>query len=382
MCSAFLWSGSPNQTHKAKVAWEDLCVPKEEGGLGIRRLHDSSMVFAMSLIWKIFSLKSSLWVSWIQQYLLRQNYFWDVKENMKGSWVWRKLLRLRSAVYDFIRYELKNGHTAYFWFDNWLGMGKLIDITGVVGTCHLGVARNARVSDAVSHSVWNVRGHRSRYFHTLYDRIQAEQVPLESHGSDMVLWRQSEDDYKPCFSASKTWKQIRSRKATVFWNKVVWFTQAVPRFSFIVWLAVKNRLSTGDRMRAWGIQQACVLCGEIDETRDHVFFAYPYSFTVWGMVAHRLTGAQTGPDWITTLQFISMNSLQIMDRILLKMKFQTSIYHLWKERNERRHHTGFRTVDQLVKTIAKTVRNRITSLRYRGDHKLTGLMCRWSEVSA
>ena len=65
MCSAFLWSGSPNQTHKAKVAWEDLCCPKGEGGLGIRKLHDSSKVFAMSLIWRILSKSSSLWVSLI-----------------------------------------------------------------------------------------------------------------------------------------------------------------------------------------------------------------------------------------------------------------------------------------------------------------------------
>lgn len=98
MCSAFLWSGSPNQTHKAKVAWEDLCCPKEEGGLGIRKLRDSATVFAMSLIWRLFSNASSLWVSWIQRYLLRQNSFWELKEDGKGSWMWRKLLKLRAQV--------------------------------------------------------------------------------------------------------------------------------------------------------------------------------------------------------------------------------------------------------------------------------------------
>ncbi|KAF2595366.1 hypothetical protein F2Q70_00044025 [Brassica cretica] len=198
----------------------------------------------------------------------------------------------------------------------------------------------------------------------------------------MVMWRHAENDYKSCFSSSKTWEQIRNRKATVFWSKTVWFSQAVLRFSFIVWLAVRNRLSTGERMRAWGVQQSCVLCGEIDETRDHEFFACPYSFTVWERVANRLSGARTDPDWATTLQFVSVNSLQLMDKILLKMAFQSCIYHLWKERNERRHHTGFRTVDQLYRIIDKAMRNRITSLRYKTDHKLTGLMCRWFEISA
>ena len=137
-------------------------------------------------------------------------------------------------------------------------------------------------------SNWNIRRHRSRFFHELYDRICNVQPPHDSLGPDIVLWKHSEDTYKNYFSSSSTWEQVRDKKATVFWSKTVWFTQGVPRFSFIVWLAVKNRLSTGDRMRAWGIQQGCVLCGERDETRDHIFFACPYSFTVWDKLVNRL----------------------------------------------------------------------------------------------
>ena len=35
MCSGFLWSGSPSDSTKAKVAWRDVCSPLEEGGLGV-----------------------------------------------------------------------------------------------------------------------------------------------------------------------------------------------------------------------------------------------------------------------------------------------------------------------------------------------------------
>lgn len=50
MCSNFLWSGSPNHSHKAKVSWDEICYPKEEGGLGIRKLRDSGKVFSLKLI--------------------------------------------------------------------------------------------------------------------------------------------------------------------------------------------------------------------------------------------------------------------------------------------------------------------------------------------
>lgn len=56
MCNAFLWSGSSNDTHKAKVEWEEVCLLKSEGGLGIHKLKEVSRVFAYSLIWKLFTM--------------------------------------------------------------------------------------------------------------------------------------------------------------------------------------------------------------------------------------------------------------------------------------------------------------------------------------
>lgn len=92
MCSAFLWSGSPNISSRAKVSWEEVCCPYEEGGLGIRRVSEVCMVFQLKLIWRLFAHSSSLWVLWVKQYLLRDNTFWDVRDTGLGSWMWRKLL--------------------------------------------------------------------------------------------------------------------------------------------------------------------------------------------------------------------------------------------------------------------------------------------------
>lgn len=214
----------------------------------------------MSLIWRIFSNACSLWVSWIQHYLLRQNSFWDIKDNGNGSWICRKLLKLRPHVYQFIRYEIHDGRTAFFWFDEWMKQGKLIDNTGEVGTCLLGVARTARVCDTVLQAGWNIRGHRSRFFHDLYDCIHSSLVPHTSNGSDVVLWKHSDGVYKPSFSSDRTWDQIRERKNTVFWSKGVWFSQGGLCFSFIVWLQ-------------WGIDWQRVIEWELGEFNRVVFCA-------------------------------------------------------------------------------------------------------------
>ncbi|GJY09569.1 hypothetical protein Tco_0377754, partial [Tanacetum coccineum] len=46
---------------KAKVAWEVVCLPKDEGGLGIRRLEHFNSVLMVAHVWKLISLKESLW---------------------------------------------------------------------------------------------------------------------------------------------------------------------------------------------------------------------------------------------------------------------------------------------------------------------------------
>jgi hypothetical protein len=34
----FLWNGKDIEATKAKVAWSNVCFPKKEGGLGLKRL--------------------------------------------------------------------------------------------------------------------------------------------------------------------------------------------------------------------------------------------------------------------------------------------------------------------------------------------------------
>ena len=119
MCSAFLWSGSPNITHKAKVAWDVVCTPKTEGGLGIRKIKEMDTVFSLKLIWRIFAKSDSLWVAWVRQYLIRDESFWDVKVRSGGSWVWNKLLQLRPLARSFLRMEIHDGNSVRFWSDLW-----------------------------------------------------------------------------------------------------------------------------------------------------------------------------------------------------------------------------------------------------------------------
>ncbi|GJT04882.1 hypothetical protein Tco_0839344 [Tanacetum coccineum] len=69
----FLWCQGGLSRGKAKVAWEVVCLPKKEGGLGIRRLDHFNKALMVSHIWKLLSLKESLWVKIHHTYLDKSN---------------------------------------------------------------------------------------------------------------------------------------------------------------------------------------------------------------------------------------------------------------------------------------------------------------------
>ncbi|KAL0298097.1 UNVERIFIED_CONTAM: hypothetical protein Scaly_3072700 [Sesamum calycinum] len=72
----FLWQGSAGRGN-AKVAWEVISKPKEEGGLGIRRLTATNQALMLKQLWRILQNDgTSIWVDWIQRYRLRHSTIW------------------------------------------------------------------------------------------------------------------------------------------------------------------------------------------------------------------------------------------------------------------------------------------------------------------
>ncbi|KAI8572964.1 hypothetical protein RHMOL_Rhmol01G0242100 [Rhododendron molle] len=56
------------------------------------------------------------------------------------------------------------------------------------------------------------------------------------------------------FTVQSACNTIRKRYPAQPWHKIVWGGNTVPRWSFILWLAVLQILGTKDRLRSWGLQ--------------------------------------------------------------------------------------------------------------------------------
>ena len=78
MCARFLWSGDMDRRGQAKVSWATVCLPKAEGGLGLRSLTAWNTTLCLRYIWLLFSEKVSLWSSWHRFHSLSHNSFWTI----------------------------------------------------------------------------------------------------------------------------------------------------------------------------------------------------------------------------------------------------------------------------------------------------------------
>lgn len=69
--ACFLWSGSDGPVKVVKVAWDTICCPKKEGGLGLRRVEEWNKAAPYEVYLLLFTQAGSLSVAWIKLYRLK-----------------------------------------------------------------------------------------------------------------------------------------------------------------------------------------------------------------------------------------------------------------------------------------------------------------------
>lgn len=291
LCNSFLWAGNLTKRTAAKVSWSQVCLPKTEGGLGLRSLIVWNKVLNLRLIWLLFSNSGSLWVAWMKEHYIKRTDFWSADAQSNASWIWKYIISLRPMAKALIRCNIGDGSTASFWYDKWSPFGPLIDFIGVAGPRLLGFHLQARVNEASNLQGWKLPSSRARNQSViaLRDFMSITPCPSASRGPDYYSWG-VEGHFHDYFSTKITWNHSRPFGETKDWAPVVWFKNAVPKHAFTFWTANLNRLPVRARLQGWGMQisSACCLCIAGEETRDHLLLHCAFSETLWHKILLRL----------------------------------------------------------------------------------------------
>lgn len=120
------------------------------------------------------------------------------------------------------------------------------------------------------------------------------------------------------------------------WASLVWDSIIPPKFSFILWLAMKKKLNTKDRLQFLGINPACVLCYSQPESIEHLFFHCSFSQVIWTAIRgwmrfHRSASTLPGiAKWLR--KSVRGTSWQAKAK---RFAFACTVYYIWSARNKR-----------------------------------------------
>ncbi|XP_013633236.1 PREDICTED: uncharacterized protein LOC106338914 [Brassica oleracea var. oleracea] len=241
----------------------------------------------------------------------------------------------------------------------------------------MGIRRGATVEEAVM----NVR-RRRRHRADILNEIEADITELKENlcpsTEDRSMWRRG-SGYKTSFSTNETWRILRVNYTQCSWSRSVWFPQATPKFLFIVWLAMLNRLSTMDRISSWsrGVDETCVLCKCAPETKNHLFFGCSFSSQLWEYLVKGILGSAYTNDWNAVVLLITDQSMERKKLFCIRYAFQAAVHALWRERNKIKHDDKPLPLPVLQKLVEKGVRNKLSLMRIKGGKGMQRVLQYW-----
>ncbi|XP_030540728.2 uncharacterized protein LOC115748390 [Rhodamnia argentea] len=352
----FLWKGPNLGVGGAKVSRADICLPKDEGGLGIRRLVDYNKAMTLKHIWTLFTDKESLWCKWIHSTFPKNTNFWVATKPTFCSWTWKKILDLRVDFSSQFRWKLRNGRTTAFWYDWWHDKGPLFGLFSSRDIYRSRIPHEATVRSFYD-SDWPPSDSRNTILGW------AEPAPsFNDNGDDILTWQAHPSG---TFSVASAWDFIESKGRAAPWHSFVWDRDITPRHAFLMWLVTLNRIPT----RTLLIQNrritdgTCAFCRRRPDSVDHLFFGCSVtgSLALFWAAKCRLTWRnrpwQEHIRWAMT--YIGGRSFS---HRLAGFSHGALCHLIWTKRNDILFRSKALFVPEMIKHLIKVVKDKAISL--------------------
>ena len=106
LCRSYLWSGVGDFTKKALIAWEKVCSPKSEGGIGLMNMKVWNRAAIAKLCWDLANKEDKLWIKWVHTYYIKGQREWQRRK--QASWMIQKIMSMQQSVEQVQQQQRKN----------------------------------------------------------------------------------------------------------------------------------------------------------------------------------------------------------------------------------------------------------------------------------
>ena len=256
--SRFLWGSSETRRKVHLVNWERVCMSKERGGLGVKRVKDMNDSLLMKWWWRYGKEENAMWRRIIAGKYGEGEFSWlpNVEECKKGSRIWKDILKVGMGIEALgehlksnVKIVLGDGSRTWFWKDMWAG--EVVLKLEFPRLYSLATNKGACVKDCYTLQegsvVWRFSFRRSLRGWEEEERLRllqllGEGVNLVEGKEDTIAWKMNSLG-KYSVKEFYDWRES-SRGQSFKLEKMVWKNSAPLKVQCFAWLVAMGRVKT------------------------------------------------------------------------------------------------------------------------------------------
>ncbi|XP_074314256.1 uncharacterized protein LOC141649465 [Silene latifolia] len=98
VCRNYLWDGSADYHRVPSVGWDKVTLPKEEGGLGIKRTAIWNIASVAKLVDWLYCKADRLWISWVNKVHIKGRNWHDYHPPADVAWSWKNVCKVKELI--------------------------------------------------------------------------------------------------------------------------------------------------------------------------------------------------------------------------------------------------------------------------------------------
>ncbi|KAF4378726.1 hypothetical protein F8388_006177 [Cannabis sativa] len=261
--------------------WNSLCLPLDRGGLNFKKFGDINLALVAKLGWKLAKEEDSLWCK-----VFKAKYWGNRDQAFRTSDVPRNAsfgAKGIMATRDLIRNEacwiLADGSKVDLWASPWIPWLDWDKSRAAFNP--LCVPNPIKVSTLIGADGEWIASSVQRWFVPSVASSLHLIKRLPSSQDALLGWK---DATNGMFSPSVAYKSIIKRRwgeTDQLWLRI-WKLQITEQLKMFLWKLCRDIILFGNRLqRIFENSTRCVICGDADDSAQHLFFKCPLAKAVW-----------------------------------------------------------------------------------------------------
>ncbi|XP_056850872.1 uncharacterized protein LOC130500150 [Raphanus sativus] len=342
--SNFWWSSSQNSRGLHWISWNEICTPKDLGGLGFRDLHDFNIALLAKQLWQLIHYPDSLLARVLKGRYYNNTSPLEDRNIYSPSYGWRSIMAARPLLLSGLRKTICSGRETRVWTEHWIPDS---------------LARPPRPAEHIVYRLpqllvqsfikndtkeWDIQLLRE-FFHPEDIPLILGLKPSRSLAPDGYVWNHTKSGV---YSVKTGYELLQSTKRSLTHTGVrepsftslqrqAWKVKAPSKMKHFLWQAISGCVATAERLtyRHLGTDRSCPRCAVPVESINHLFFECPPALQVWA-----LSDYPSLPGYFPCSSiYQNMNSLFWKRKEVAPMSpqfdtFPWICWYIWKARND------------------------------------------------